>query len=217
MKANYLMWVLAALLLGSVPRMTGAETAKGKDKEEAPVKVVPFKVASKLEQVGQIETVTRVFVTTETNQFTFLLPRHFRFQTDDADQSLSLSTADGAGLIKLRIREREDRETPKLTPETVRESLLGDHPDAQVVSEYAASAGSLMGMGMELQWRAAGAAMVSSRIALIPFPGGIIEFSQTARTQQLGLLNQAANQVFLSFRQAPVGGKLNIAPLSDKL
>lgn len=214
MKTKYSLLALTVLLLhGTGLVLAGAEASRS----ETAAKPVSLKVTSMKEQVGNIDTVTRVFVTTETNRFTFIVPKHFRFHTDDADQSLSLTTSDASGLIKLRISERSGNETPKLSPQTVRESLLESHPDAKVMSEFSASAGSLIGVGVELQWRATSDAMLSSRIALIPFPGGTLEFSQTARAQGIRQLDQALNQVLLSFRQAPIGGNLNIAPLSDKL
>lgn len=212
-----LVGVLALAALSS----RAAEPASGKAAAAEPPKVVPLKVSSTKEKVGSIDTVTRVFVTTETNRFTFLLPKGFRLTSDDAERSLSLASPDAAGLIKLRISERAGRgqtsqEKPELKPDKVRETLLESQSDAKIIKEFAASAGSLSGLGFELQWRSATGAMVSSRIAVIPFPGGILEFSQTALTQRLRQLDWPLNQIMLSFRQAPIQGRLDIAPLSDK-
>lgn len=195
-----------------------AEPAPGKPAEAgAPVRAVPLKVFSRQEKVGEIDTITRFFVTTETNQFTFILPKTFRLTTDNAEQSLSMTSSDASGLIEVRISEHGGKDKPELKPDKVREALLEDQPDAKVVQEFGASAGNLSGLGFELQWRPAGGAMISSRIAVIPFPGGTIEFSQKALSQRLRQLDPALNQVLLSFRQAPINGTLDFAPLSDKL
>ena len=184
---------------------------------ETPAKVVPLKVSSRQEKIGEIDTITRVFVTTETNQFTFILPKTFRLTTDNAEQSLSMTSPDASGLIKLRVSEKVGREKPELKPDKVREALLERQPEAKVVREFGASAGNLSGPGFELQWRTTDGALLSSSIAVIPFPGGTIEFSQTALTQRIRQLDQALNQMLLSFRQAPIDVKLDFAPLSDKL
>lgn len=228
MKAtNYPRWILAGLMGLTTASSSAAEPAAGKPATtDAPLKVAPLKVSSTKESVGSIDTVTRVFVTTETNRFTFLLPKGFRLTSDEAEHALSLAAPDAAGLIKLRIseqagkeeasKENAAREKPELKPDKVRETLLESQPDARILKEFAASAGNLSGQGFELQWRSATGSMVSSRIAIIPFPGGMLEFSLTALTQRIRQLDWPLNQVMLSFRQAPIQGKLDIAPLSDK-
>lgn len=208
-----------SLWLALTPSPTSAaEPAASKPPgAEASVRVVPLKVYARQEKVGEIDTITRVFVATETNQFTFVLPKTFRLASDSTEQSLSMTSSDASGLIEVRISESIDKDKPELKPDKVREVLLEGQPDAKVVQEFGASAGNLSGFGFELQWRPAGGAMLSSRIAVIPFPGGTLEFSQKALSQRIRQLDPALNQVLLSFRQAPIHGKLDFAPLSDKL
>lgn len=219
MNSNHRTPVMIALLLvlTAVSAPTD-EPVKGKSAVDGPpAKLATLKVSSVKEKVGEIDTVTRVLITTDTNRFTFILPKRYRLNTTDAGQSLSLAPEDGSALIKLSITEQASPEPPELKAETVRQQLLDCHPDASVVEEFGASAGSFSGLGFELQWRPANGAMLNSRIAIIPFPGGTLEFSQTGLSQRIRELDQALNQLMLSFRRAPLSGKLDIAPLSDKL
>lgn len=213
-----MVYLVAALLTLTAVSARAAEPAAGKPAEaDTPPKVVPLKVSSRQEKVGEIDTITRVFVDTATNRFAFILPKGFRLTTDDAEQSLSLTSHDASGLIKLRISERASKEKPELKPDKVREAVLENQADAKIVKECGASAGNLMGLGYELQWRSSEGSMLSARIAIIPFPGGTLEFRQTALSQRIRQLDPALNQILLSFRQAPADGKLDIVPLSDKL
>ena len=162
-------------------------------------------------------TITRGIIVAQTNQFSFVLPSGFRRQVDQTEKKISLISTSYTCAITAKIHETAIDGKVDLGPDTARQQLLGRYKNARITDEFSASVESMSGPAFEVEWDSDTGKHMTSRTAFVPYPGGHIEFTMQAPTEEIRSYDKALNQLLLSFRTSPVGAKLAVQEYLSEL
>ena len=204
---------LLPLALGSTFLFVGRPFA---DDAETAFRAEPQTItaASRSEEVIGNETVRRAYVEHGTNRFAFVVPQGFRIDNGNPEKVV-LTKSDYSCYFTFRLIGPSPALVRELKPEAYRKLALDQHAGAAVVDESAATAAGHSGPAFDLQWKPPGACAQSARLAFIPSPAGVLEFSVVAGTDKFQDARQSFNLVLLNFRSNE-GGKLEIPRHTDQ-
>ncbi|MBI3877733.1 MAG: hypothetical protein HY300_17535 [Verrucomicrobia bacterium] len=180
----------------------------------------PIEVKTVREELQGIGAFFRVYITVGTNKMALLVPQGFRMHADAGQRRIVLAENDERCVITVQLHgpvpPPEKPGAPLLKPEVYRDLLLQRHPAAKVIEEYTLSAAGQSGPAFDAALRNAAGLSQRMRVAFIPTPAGVVEFNMLAGEDKFAEFHAAFNSLLLTFRAA-AGGKLDIAPLSNKL
>ena len=169
------------------------------------------------EQAPHAGHITRGILVAETNQFSFVMPVGFGSHAEPSQKTATLTSRDYACSIIIRIHESFKQAATQPKPEALRAQILARYTKAKIVDEFTAAVESMSGPGVEVEWQPENASPSTSRVALVPYPGGYLEFIVQAPTNQIRKYDQAFNQLLLSFRASPIGVKLEVQSFLNDL
>ena len=169
------------------------------------------------EQAPHGGQITRGVLVAETNQFSFVMPPGFGSHAEPSQKTVTLTSRDYACSMIMRIHESFKPSAIQPKPEALRAQVLARYTKAVIVDEFTAAVESMSGPGVEVEWQPENASPSTSRVALVPYPGGYLEFIVQAPTTQIRKYDQAFNQLLLSFRASPIGVKLEMQPFLKDL
>jgi hypothetical protein len=164
---------------------------------------------------GQIPA-RRAYLTAGTNRFAFLVPEDFRLDASDP-QKVTVVSPDNTKVLTVRILGPMPPETWELQAATYRELLLERNPDVQIREEFSLTAAGRRGPAFDLQWSTSTGGQQACRIAFIPSNAGVLEFSLLTSRELFAQAQPSLYLIMLTFRASDAKGRLDIAPLSDKL
>ncbi len=182
----------------------------------------PFEVKTIREELQGMGAFSRVYITVGTNKMAFLVPRGFRMRADAGQRRIVMTDNDERCVIYLQLHgpvpppDKEKPDAPLLKPEVYRDLLLQRQPGSKVVEEYTLTAAGQSGPAFDTAFRNATSISQRMRAAFIPTPAGVVEFNMLAGEDNVAGFHAAFNSLLLTFRTA-AGGKLDIAPLSNKI
>lgn len=174
-----------------------------------------FKVAVVNEFGPHIVPTRRVYLTSGTNRFAFLISDGLRMQPSDP-QKITLVGSDNSCLITVRIMGPMPVDAKELAVDDQRERALELHPGARIMNEFSMHAGNAGGPAFDLRWTAAGDFGRMARVAFIPSAAGILEFSLESSAEKFPQMQPTLNFIMLTFR-ASENGKLEVIPISDQI
>ena len=99
--------------------------------------------------------------------------------------------------------------------EYARDILLRQHPGAKISDEFSLSAANSPGPAFDAQWEGVSGTVQSTRVAFIPFPVGILEFSLLSKPEKFTQGKYFLNFLLLTFRSNE-GGNLDMPVFSGK-
>ncbi len=152
----------------------------------------------------------------DANRFSFLPPPGWRAQSDVAEKRMRLAHPPTGALITIDIVEGQADDASLISSESFKEKLLARYPNGQVMDEFQASALGRSGPALDLEWRTENHLRQVTRVALIPFSGGRLEFSLTGAADVVRARQHDFNRLLLSFRAAPLNGKLEIQSVTPE-
>lgn len=176
---------------------------------------VAFQLATYKEPLLGREPVTRASLSCGNKRFTFLVPNGYRVDASDPAKVV-LTSGDFRSYITLRAANLTCGE--KAPQETeCKARLLEKYPEANIIEEFTSSAGGFAGPAFDLRSKTEGGAITAARVAYIPGLSGALEFSLVTSPEQFGKSLGQLHSVMLTFRASEVGGKVEVAALSDRL
>jgi len=208
-----------AFILGAVP-LRGQTPA---DPPRATNALPAFEVKTLREGSEGFGLFHRVYVTIGTNKAAFLVPGGYRMQTDAQGWRIALTEPQGRSTITILFYAPQPATTPQpkpavlqLKPETCLEILLRRHPNAKLIEQFTSTAAGMTGPAFELSLRNDVSPPQLSRAVFIPALASLVEFQLVGNADTFAESRTALNTLLLTFRVAE-NGKLEIAPISDKL
>lgn len=163
--------------------------------------VIPFTIAVKSESVTSAGTVYRAYVSSGTNVFSFVIPADFRLG-DSSPQKMVMVGVSHASHLTLRIFSPMSSE-PKA--EFYRNILLSSYTDARVTDEFSRSAANHTGLAFDLLWKNSAGGRQFARVAFIPTPAGILEFSLITTPDKFSGWQNSFDSWLLSIRSNATG------------
>jgi hypothetical protein len=202
----------AGLLLACVT--PGISAADDSEQGQVISRPAPFSTQLKREETSGPDIVQRAYIACGTNRFAFVVPPEYRLDGSNPEK-IVLSNADYSSFISFRIVAPLNFPAQALEPEKCRQRMLECYPGAKVLEEFSQSAANHSGPAFDVRWTNSSNAVQFARVAFIPSPAGVLEFSLVATDGNFKQGEYFLNSVMLTFRSNE-GGKLDIAPLSDK-
>lgn len=148
-------------------------------------------------------TVTSCVILLGTNRFSFLPPPDWRVHCDDSTKSVALTSRDlGVGIHFKFVSDRFQTDQP-LQPETLRTQVLQRFSGGKIANEFACFTSGREGLAFDVEYTGAKKVRMLTRLAFIPFPGGLVEFNLTATEKQFESNQLALGNLLTSFHIEP--------------
>ena len=170
---------------------------------------MPIEARLVREKVETIEPTLRAFVTSGSNQFSFLVPHGYRFQGDPASGRLTLINREGNRSITFCIIGAPPPGTYEAMAEASRNLLLSRHPSAKILQQFVHHAAGATGPGFDLEWKAFGETFQRQRVVLLPTPAGLLELTATSSREGFPD-NQASLNLLFSTLSYSTNGRLKV-------
>jgi hypothetical protein len=173
-----------------------------------------FKLRLQSDEPLGSQAAQRAFVTFGTNQFTFVLPPGFGIDASNP-QKIVLANADYSCYLTFQLSGPLPGGLWGLNSDAYRELASSQRPGAIILNQFSQRAANHDGPAFDLQWTNSSGSAQSGRVAFIPSPAGVLEFSMASNPDTVRDGQYALNWMMLTFRSNE-GGKLEINRLSDK-
>jgi len=87
-------------------------------------------------------------------------------------------------VIRLKVSNNGGDQPPKLRPEELRETVAQEIFDAKIIEEFSCFTSGSSGLALDCDHVVKGQFAMSSRVALVPIPGGLAQFNLTSPKDQ---------------------------------
>ena len=138
------------------------------------------------------------FVTAGQERYTFLVPDGFRVDGSDPAK-VKLISPDYSCVITLGLAGAALPAGAKLSKETIRARIMAGHPSATVTTEHTICADGQTAPALDFVWTGDAGLTRSSRTALVPTAGGVVEFNVTTSPDRFQACLAHFNLVLLTF------------------
>ncbi len=190
----------------------------------APTNALPsFEVKTVAEEAGGLGTFYRAFITIGTNKAVFLVPKGYQLRSQPQQWAMTLTGPEGLDVITIRCYGPQPAAhgqaagaRAELSAEACEGILHKRHPKATVLERFTATAADQSGPAFELSVGNAVGEPQLARAVFIPALASAVEFELIGSAKSFDNSRAALNSVLVTFRAA-AGGKLEYAPISDKL
>lgn len=152
-------------------------------------------------EIPEAGFVTNTVLYTARHELTFLPPRHWKESFDTNALAFAWSSKDYATELRLRIASA--LQAAELKPEELREKIRREYPKARVKEEFACHTGGGSGLAFDLEERGAQGLVTATRLAFVPFAGGMIEFTLVTPADRLQQNHLLFGHFLNSFRTSP--------------
>jgi hypothetical protein len=149
-----------------------------------PLSGEPFTLGSRAAEIPESGKVTYAILRTEKNEASFLPPSGWKSEIDAKGRTITWTSADYQSSIRLKISDSGSDQTPKLRAEELRERVAQDIPGAKINEEFPCFTSGASGLALDCEHVAKGQFAMASRMALVPIPGGLAQFSLTSPKEQ---------------------------------
>jgi hypothetical protein len=144
----------------------------------------PFTLGSRTAEIPESGKVTYAILRTEKNETSFLPPSGWKSEIDAKGRTITWTSADYQSSIRLKISDGGSDRTPKLRAEELRETVAQEIPGAKIKEEFSCFTSGASGLALDCEHIAKGQFAMASRVALVPIPGGLAQFSLTSSIDQ---------------------------------
>ena len=158
----------------------------------------PFDASVKNGEIVGREQVRRVFVSCGTNEFVFAVPVDLR--VDVRANKVTLISPDASYFLSFRIVLPADSDSGGSITDPYRRHVMDQFPDAKIVEEASQSAAGRSGPAFEMQWKAGSGPERNVRVALIPSPAGLLEWSLNADSAKVAAGRSASSYLLRTFQ-----------------
>ena len=147
--------------------------------------------------------VTSCILLLGTNRFSFLPPPDWRVQCDDNSKTVTLTSSDlGVGVHFKFITDRSQTGQP-LQADIFRPRVLARFPGGIITNEFTCFTSGREGLAFDVDHVGAKKMKMTTRLAFVPFPGGLVEFDLTTTQKQFELYQLPFGNLLTSFRIEP--------------
>lgn len=214
---------LRSLLLSFAGLLAATVAARAQETKPVAATNAPppaFEVKTAREELPGLGVFYRAYLNAGTNKMAFLIPRDFGLRADAERRKVVLFDRDERCFITVQylgpVPPPEKPGAPALKADTYRDTLLQRYPSAKVIEKFELAAGGKTGPAFDLALRDPIGAPRQFRAAFIPTAAGLVEFNLQTSVENFAAFLPAFNSLMITFR-ATAGGRLDIAPLSNKL
>jgi hypothetical protein len=137
----------------------------------------------------------------ETNQFRFLAPPGWQVRYQAQERKCVLSSRDLAANISVSVLPAQLPLAQTAPEPALRKLAMDRYPGAKLLHEQACYAGTLMGVALDLEVVAKSGARLNRRVALVPWPGGTVEFCLAVPASRFREFVVSFANVLTSFRR----------------
>lgn len=152
-------------------------------------------------EIPEAGFVTNTVLYTARHELTFLPPLNWKESFDTNTLVFTWSSKDYATELRLRIASA--LQAAELKPEELREKIRREYPRARVKEEFACHTGGGSGLAFDLEERGAQGLVTATRLAFVPFAGGMIEFTLVTPADRLQQNHLLFGHFLNSFRVGP--------------
>lgn len=144
----------------------------------------PFTLGSRTAEIPESGKVTYTILRTEKNKTSFLPPSGWKSDVDAKGGTVTWTSPDYQSMIRLKISNHGDDQTPKLRPEELRQAVAAEFAEAKINEEFPCFTSGSSGLALDCEHVAKGQFAMTSRVALVPIPGGLAQFNLTSPKDQ---------------------------------
>ena len=177
---------------------------------------VPLEVWVRTELPNVQPPFRRVFVTSGTNKFAFLIPDGLQINNDTAHGKLRFMSIEKNRMISFSILDPAPAGDQELNPETYRNLALSRHPNGKITEEVSCGAAGKSGPGFDIRWTGEAGIAQCTRFGFVPTDAGVLEFEATTSPDKFRELLSGLNTLMGTLNLS-TNGKLEVPPISDKL
>ena len=152
----------------------------------------PISLGSRTAEIPESGKVTYTILHTEKNETSFLPPSGWKSDIDAKGGTITWTSPDYQSMIRLKISNHGDEQTPKLRPEELRQAAAAEFAEAKINEEFPCFTSGSSGLALDCEHVAKGQFAMASRVALVPIPGGLAQFNLTSPKVGLRSLSCAA-------------------------
>jgi hypothetical protein len=144
----------------------------------------PFTLGSRTAEIPECGKVTYTILRTDKNETSFLPPPGWKSDVDAKGGTITWTSADYQSSIRLKISAGGDDQSPKLRPEELREMVAQEIANAKINEEFPCFTSGASGLALDCEHVVKQQFAMSSRVALVPIPGGRVQFNLTSPRDQ---------------------------------
>ena len=144
----------------------------------------PFSLGSRTAEIPESGKVTYTILHTEKNETSFLPPSGWKSDIDAKGGTITWTSPDYQSMLRLKISNHGDEQTPKLRPEELRQAVAAEFAEAKINEEFPCFTSGASGLALDCEHVAKGQFAMASRVALVPIPGGLAQFNLTSPKDQ---------------------------------
>jgi hypothetical protein len=144
----------------------------------------PFTLGSRTAEIPESGKVTYTILRTEKNETSFLPPFGWKSEFDAKGGTITWTSQDYQSMIRLKISNNGGDQTPKLRPEELRETVGREISGAKINEEFSCFTSGESGLALDCEHTDKGQFVMASRVALVPIPGGLAQFTLTSPKAQ---------------------------------
>lgn len=160
----------------------------------------PFALGSRTAEIPESGRVTYTVLRTERNETSFLPPSGWKSEIDAKGRTITWTSADYQSSIRLKISDSGSDQTPKLRAEELRDTVAQEISGAKITEEFPCFTSGSSGLALDCEHVAKGQFAMASRVALVPIPGGLAQFSLTSPKDQFAKRQIDFGRFLNSFR-----------------
>ena len=168
-----------------------------------------FEAALKNGEVVGFEQVRRVFITSGTNEFLFVVPQGLRMDTNP--DKLTLVATDSSYFLTFRVLRPAVPEANTSNLGSARRYVSDLFPQARILEEFFKTAAGRNGPAFDIRLKAAGGMERALCVVLVPSEAGVLEFTLNADLSKSAEAKAAFHSLLRTFRSNE-RGKLEVTP-----
>jgi hypothetical protein len=165
-----------------------------------PLIAEPFSVSSRTTEVPESGQVTYTIIRTEKNETSFLPPPGWKSEVDAKAGTITWTSPDYQSMIRLKITGSGGDQSPKPRPEELREVVAQEFASAKINEEFPCFTSGASGLALDCEHVVKNQFVMSSRVALVPIPGGLAQFTLTSPKDQFTKRQGDLSRFLNSFR-----------------
>ncbi len=160
----------------------------------------PFVLATRPVEVAENGFVTNLVLYTARHEFSFLPPANWKMGVNTNEATVAWESSDLSSLISLKTVFSNNGRAPAISAAQLRPAIREHFAGARIVEEFVAYTGSGEGLAFDLEYVLAGRFRMNTRLAYVPFNGGLVEFNLTAPTDKFAQHQRELGLLLNSFR-----------------
>lgn len=158
-----------------------------------------FQLTTRSQVLQEGGTLTSYVVLSRQNGFRFLPPHGWKLVVDESENKITLAPPDLSARISFTVSWQKEANTAPVAADVLRSKVLGRFPEATMIEEPC-YANEQKGIAFDLSYSPANDVNLSTRLAFIPFRGGIVEFNLTSKTTDFAKHHLTFGQLLNSFQ-----------------